>query len=54
MIILDAYVGEPIYFKYGSESGVVPCFPDGRLLSEDAAVCAVMGEDMWSELDRGC
>lgn len=35
IIILDAYVGEPIYFKYGSESGVVPCFPDGRLLSED-------------------
>lgn len=35
IIILDAYVGEPIYFKYGSESGVVPCFPDGRLLGED-------------------
>lgn len=35
IIILDAYVGEPVYFKYGSESGVVPCFPDGRLLSED-------------------
>lgn len=37
IIVLDAYVGEPVYFKYGSESGVVPCFPDGRLLSEDVA-----------------
>lgn len=43
IIILDAYEGEPIYFKYGSESGVVPCFPDGRLLSEDAASDLVAG-----------
>lgn len=46
IIVLDAYVGEPIYFKYGSESGVVPCFPDGRLLSEDVAIARVKG-DVW-------
>lgn len=37
IMILDAYPGEVLHFKYGSESGVVPCFPDGRLLKEDAA-----------------
>lgn len=36
ILILDAYVGEPIYFRYGGEAGVVPCFSDGRLLKEDA------------------
>lgn len=46
IIVLDAYVGEPIYFKYGSESGVVPCFPDGRLLSEDVAMEALNGEEI--------
>lgn len=46
IIVLDAYVGEPIYFKYGSESGVVPCFPDGRLLSEDVAVARAK-DDVW-------
>ena len=37
ILLLDAYIGEPIYFRYGGEAGVVPCFPDGRLLKEDAA-----------------
>lgn len=46
IIVLDAYVGEPIYFKYGSESGVVPCFPDGRLLSEDVAIARAK-DDVW-------
>ena len=46
IIVLDAYVGEPIYFKYGSESGVVPCFPDGRLLSEDVALARAKN-DVW-------
>lgn len=35
ILILEAYVGCPISFKYGGEAGVVPCFPNGRLLSED-------------------
>lgn len=37
ILILDAYIGCPIFFRYGGEAGVVPCFPDGRLLKEDAA-----------------
>lgn len=36
ILILGAYVGDCIYFRYGGEAGVVPCFADGRLLSEDA------------------
>lgn len=48
IIILDAYVGEPIYFKYGSESGVVPCFPNGRLLSEDVVEDVLKDEyEVW-------
>jgi len=38
ILILDAYEGEPLSFRYGGEAGVVPCFPDGRLLTEDAVV----------------
>lgn len=44
ILILDAYPGEPLYFRYGGEAGVVPCFPDGRLLKEDAVVDIVLGE----------
>lgn len=38
IIILDAYPGSVVYFRYGGEAGVVPCFSDGRTLNEDAAV----------------
>ena len=34
MLILDAYVGQLIYFRYGGEAGVVPCFSDGTPLSD--------------------
>lgn len=44
ILILDAYPGEVIYFRYGGEAGVVPCFPDGRLLKEDAARDILLGE----------
>lgn len=43
ILILDAYIGSPIYFRYGGEAGVVPCFPDGRLLKEDAAKEVICG-----------
>lgn len=36
ILILNAYVGEILCFRYGGEAGVVPCFEDGRLLTEDA------------------
>lgn len=44
ILILNAYPGEPINFRYGGEAGVVPCFPDGRLLKEDAAKEVLTGE----------
>lgn len=45
ILILNAYVGRALYFRYGGEAGVVPCFPDGRLLKEDAVVDILNGED---------
>lgn len=32
---LKAYPGNVIHFRFGGEAGVVPCFPDGTLLTED-------------------
>ena len=43
IIILDAYEGKPLCFKYGGEAGVVPCFPDGRLLSEEVVKEILVG-----------
>lgn len=44
ILILDAYAGNLIYFRYGGEAGVVPCFSDGRLLKEDVAKDIIQGE----------
>ena len=43
ILILKAYIGSPLSFKYGGEAGVVPCFPDGKLLSEDYVVEELLG-----------
>lgn len=32
MLLLKAYKGEVLNFRYGGESGVIPCFPDGTPL----------------------
>lgn len=48
ILILEAYIGNPVYFRYGGEAGVVPCFPDGRLLKEDVAREIILGED-WKD-----
>ena len=45
ILVLDAYVGRPLSFRYGGEAGVVPCFPDGRLLKEDVVKEVLTGED---------
>ena len=34
MLMLQAYKGEVVNFRYGGESGVIPCFPDGTPLVE--------------------
>lgn len=52
IIILDAYPGEPLYFRYGGEAGVVPCFPDGRLLKEDAVKEILTDEAGWANWDN--
>lgn len=44
LVILGAYLNTPLSFKYGGEAGVVPCFPDGRLLSEDYVVENILGD----------
>ena len=33
LLLVDAYPGNQLYFKYGGEAGVVPCTMDGRLLT---------------------
>lgn len=43
ILVLSAYIDSPINFKYGGEAGVVPCFPDGRLLTEDYVVYDLLG-----------
>ena len=45
ILLLDAYEGELLHFRYGGEAGVVPCFPDGKTLNEDAAYSIIKGED---------
>jgi NAD-dependent DNA ligase len=32
--VLGAYPGETLFFRFGGESGVVPCFPNGKPLVE--------------------
>lgn len=35
ILILEAYPGNVLHFRYGGEAGVVPCFSDGTLLTEE-------------------
>ena len=34
ILALEAYPGNTIHFRYGGEAGVVPCYPDGRLVTD--------------------
>lgn len=45
LLTLDATAGNLIYFRYGGESGVTPCFPDGTPLVEGRVKQALMDED---------
>lgn len=45
MVALDAYPGEPLYFRYGGEAGVVPCFGDGTPLLDGRIKDALSNED---------
>lgn len=44
LMVLDAYIGNPVYFRYGGEAGVVPCFEDGTTLL-DGRIQNVLEED---------
>lgn len=33
LLLVDAYPGNTMYFKYGGEAGVIPCTLDGKLLT---------------------
>lgn len=35
ILLLEAYPGNVVYFRYGGEAGVVPCYPDGSQLTGD-------------------
>lgn len=35
MLQLDAFPSHPLSFRFGGEAGVVPCFPDGTLLTDE-------------------
>lgn len=34
ILLLEAYAGNVINFRYGSEAGVLPCMPDGTLVTD--------------------
>ncbi len=45
LVVLDAYVGSVLYFHYGGEAGVVPCFSDGTPLVEGRVRQVLEGDD---------
>jgi hypothetical protein len=45
IVALDAYKDELIYFRYGGEAGVVPCFPDGTPLLDGRVKMLVSDEE---------
>lgn len=45
MVILDAYPGNELRFRYGSEAGVIPCFGDGTPLLDGRVKASLSDED---------
>lgn len=54
ILVLEAYPGRILNFRYGGEAGVVPCFPDGRMLREDAVKDMLIEDsgDSWSDFNK--
>lgn len=50
ILLLEAYPNNVLFFRYGGESGVVPCFPNGMLLT-DSAVKKMIEDDVEPEKD---
>lgn len=52
IVVLDAYRGNVIHFRYGGEAGVVPCFEDGTPLLEGRVQQLLSDEtDVFDEYD---
>jgi hypothetical protein len=45
VVVLDAYPGSIIHFRYGGEAGVVPCFEDGTPLLDGRIQGSLIDED---------
>ena len=45
IVLLDAYVGMPLYFRYGGEAGVIPCTIDGTPLADAKIKDSFSGND---------
>ena len=52
ILLLEAYPGMPLHFRYGGESGVTPCFSDGSALV-DNAVQVLLNSDGSFAFDDG-
>lgn len=48
MLVLDAFRGNILNFRYGGEAGVVPCFDDGTPLS-DSKIKNMLQDDLYYE-----
>lgn len=48
ILALEANIGNPVCFRYGGESGVVPCYPNGELLVKDKVRNMLEDED-WDD-----
>lgn len=49
--ILNALKGETLFFRFGGEAGVVPCFPDGKPLIEGRVEKALDNTENEEDLD---
>ena len=49
--ILNALKGETLFFRFGGEAGVVPCFPDGKPLIEGRVEKALDSTENEEDLD---
>ena len=48
ILALEAYVGLPLHFRYGGESGVTPCYPDGTTLVDNAVQVVLNTDGTWN------
>lgn len=52
LVLLEAYVGNPLYFRYGGEAGVVPCFQNGMPLRDFKLASELSNESLSDDDDE--